>query len=102
MARRLAAAPTWSASIVAVVLLAAGLSACATAPTVTVLTFEGEAPKALVAQPDDTMIALTSARLMRERLGLPFPADARVHVYVNQSTLADGLVRDGGVKEDAA
>ncbi len=81
---------------------AASLAGCAAPPRPVLLTFEGETPKALASNPDEVAIAHMSAGLMREKLGLPFPPETKIFVYVNEATLAEGLVREGGMKPDDA
>ena len=39
---------------------------------------------------------------MRHRLDLPFPADIKAYVYVNEATFVDGLIKLGGEKIDDA
>ena len=59
------------------------------------LRFDGPAATELGNDSDELRIAQVVAHLIRERLGLPFPEGTTVRVYVNQATLAEGLVRDG-------
>src|SRR5215472_16632379 len=88
---------------VALVVCLLALASCVAAPYRTsTLTFDDRAPLTLGANPDEVAIAQVAARLLRDRLGLPFPAEAKVHVYVNQASFADGLAREGGITSDGA
>lgn len=91
-----------NARLVVFLLVAVSLAGCAAPARPQLLVFDGEMPAALGSNPDDVAIAQTSARLMRETLGLPFPSDTKIHVYVNRATLAEGLVREGSLKPDVA
>lgn len=66
------------------------------------LVFDDRAPATLGADADDLTLAQAVARLMREKLDLPFPSDTKIYLYVNQGTYAEGLIRDGGLKKDDA
>ena len=57
--------------------------------------FDEPAPATLGTDLDELHIAQVVARLLRDRLDLPFPQTTTVRVYVNQTTFAEGLVRDG-------
>lgn len=89
-----------ASAIFAAVLVTSG---CVTAPYRTLaLAFDGPVPATLGYDAEDLRVAQVAARLINDRLGLPFPAEATVHVYVNQATFAEGLVREGGLAETAA
>jgi hypothetical protein len=60
------------------------------------LVFDAPLPATLAHDADDLRIAQVVAHLIHGRLGLPFPEQTTVRVYVNQATFADGLARDGG------
>jgi hypothetical protein len=80
------------------------LAACA-APTpyrTSSLVFDAAETGALGSDPDEVHIARVVARVLRERLGLPFPDGTTVRVYVNQATFAEGLMRDGAQLRDEA
>lgn len=80
----------------ALIVAALGALGCASAQPyrTATLVFDGSGPKALSAGADDIGIAQVAAHLMREKLGLPFPGEARVHLYVNASTFSEWLVRE--------
>jgi len=64
--------------------------------------FDEPAPATLGTDLDELHIAQVVARLLRDRLDLPFPQTTTVRVYVNQTTFAEGLVRDGAQIRDEA
>ena len=64
--------------------------------------FDEPAPATLGTDLDELHIAQVVARLLRDRLDLPFPQTTTVRVYVNQTTFAEGLVRDGVQIRDEA
>ncbi|MBI3827699.1 MAG: hypothetical protein HY294_17040 [Candidatus Rokubacteria bacterium] len=89
----------------ATVVAALALAGCAaTAPYRTIeLAFDGQAqaidPRA---PPDELAIAQVAARLIHDRLGLPFPAATTLHLYASQASFAEGLSREAGMDGDAA
>lgn len=79
------------------------LASCVAAPYRTsTITFDDRTPPTLGTNPDEVVIAQATARLLRDRLGLPFPAETKVHLYVNQASFAEGLAREGGFTGDGA
>src|SRR6266508_3552157 len=64
--------------------------------------FEAPAPPSLDQSPSDGELIDAIAWLMRHRLDLPFPADIKAYVYVNEATFVDGLIKIGGEKIDEA
>lgn len=66
------------------------------------LLFDGRDPGALGTNPDELVIAQVTARLIHDRLGLPFPAGTTVNLYVNEATFAEGLAREGRLQSDDA
>src|SRR5438128_5863626 len=64
--------------------------------------FDAPAPPSLDQNPSDSELIDAIAWLMRHRLDLPFPADIKAYVYVNEATFVDGLVKIGGEKIDEA
>ena len=64
--------------------------------------FEGDAQPALGASPSDEELINTAAWLIRHKLDLPFPAAIKAHVYVNQASLVDGLIKVAGETTDDA
>ena len=64
--------------------------------------FDEPAPATLGTDLDELHIAQVVARLLRDRLDLPFPQTTTIRVYVNQTTFAEGLVRDGAQIRDEA
>jgi hypothetical protein len=85
----------FAASVLAAVVVFTGCGAGKPYRTIA-LTFDGQAPATLGAEPDELRVAQVVAQLIRDRLGLPFPDGTTVHVYVNQATFAEGLAREGG------
>jgi hypothetical protein len=63
-----------------------------------------DAPAAVTlgSDPDELRIAQVAAQVIRDRLGLPFPEETTVRVYVNQATFAAGLVQDDSHVSDEA
>src|SRR5256712_934988 len=64
--------------------------------------FDAPAPPSLDQSPSDSELIDAIAWLMRHRLDLPFPADIKAYVYVNEATFVDGLIKIGGEKIDEA
>src|SRR5881628_2672548 len=64
--------------------------------------FDAPAPPSLDQSPSDGELIDAIAWLMRHRLDLPFPADIKAYVYVNEATFVDGLIKLGGEKIDDA
>jgi len=64
--------------------------------------FDAPAPPSLDRSPSDGELIDAIAWLMRHRLDLPFPADIKAYVYVNEATFVDGLIKIGGEKIDDA
>jgi hypothetical protein len=98
--RATATRAAWQFAVVAAALWLAG---CVAVPYRTVsLIFDGRDPGMLGTDPDDLVIAQVTARLIHDRLGLPFPAETTVNLYVNEATFAEGLAREGRVHSDDA
>jgi hypothetical protein len=91
----------------ALVLIAAGLTACAGmslgGPYQQYdIQFEGVVAPALATNPSDEELINTVAWLIRHQLELPFPAAIKAYVYVNQATMVDGLMAVAGESRDEA
>ena len=89
----------------ALISLLIGLTACASLSgpyQEYEIRFEGDAQPALGASPSDEELINTAAWLIRHKLELPFPAAIKAHVYVNQATLVDGLIKVAGETTDDA
>ncbi len=63
---------------------------------------ERMAQPALGPSPSDEELVNATAWLIRHKLELPFPPMVKAYVYVNQSTLVDGLVKIAGDSRDEA
>jgi hypothetical protein len=64
--------------------------------------FERETQPTLGPNPSDEELINAAAWLIRHRLELPFPPAIRTHVYVNEATMVDGLIKVAGdSREDA-
>jgi len=89
--------------VVALVALLAGAGPGEAAPyrEYEVRLHEGAAPPAGDLRSDADIINAV-ARLMRDKLGLPFPAVTKAYVYVNQASLVDGLLRIAGETSEEA
>ena len=62
--------------------------------------FDAPAMPPLGTSPSDSELIDSIAWLMRHRLDLPFPADIKAYIYVNEATFVDGLIKIGGEKID--
>jgi hypothetical protein len=91
----------------ALVLVAAGLTACAgmslSGPYRQYdIQFEAVTAPTLGASPSDEELINTAAWLISHKLELPFPPTIKAYVYVNQGTMVDGLMSVAGESRDEA
>jgi len=89
-------------SVLVVTLALVAGCAAATPYRTSSLVFDAAETSALGSDPDEVHIARVVARVLRDRLQLPLPAETTVRVYVNQATFAEGLMRDGAQIRDEA
>ena len=77
---------------IVVAMLAAVACASAAAPyREYAIRFDAPAPPSLDQSPSDGELIDAIAWLMRHRLDLPFPADIKAYVYVNEATFVDAI-----------
>lgn len=88
---------------IALAAAAAMVAACASGPYArTTLTFDGRVPTVGFGDADDLTVARVAAQLLHDTVGLPFPDGTVVHLYQNQATFAEGLIRDAALDRDDA